>query len=303
MKITQKYIPSSDGIHDLYVKIYTPDTDHVGIIGIIHGMTEHIERYDRFMSDMAKRGYVVYGHNHLGHKGSVRDDSELGFISSSDGWDLLCRDSAKVYESMREEYGALPFTMLGHSMGSFVARLTAQRYLTPDKLIIMGTGGPNPLAPIGLSLIRLIKKVKGERHVSPLIYSMAFGSYNKKFREDGEQGWLTGDADVRGAYAADKYCTFKFSVSAMGDLMTLLHKSNSKEWAQSIAKKRFPILLVSGSDDPVGDYGRGVMNVYTMLAHSAADVTLRLYDRYRHEILNDASYDEVVGDILKFIQA
>ena len=83
--------------------------------------------------------------------------------------------------------------------------------------------------------------------------------------------------------------------------MTLLHKSNQKEWAESIAKKRFPILLVSGADDPVGDWGRGVAAVYTMLAHAGADVKLRLYDGYRHEILNDASYDEVMGDILKFI--
>ena len=301
MKITQKYVPSVDGIHNLFIKVYTPDTTTIGILGNIHGMTEHKDRYDRLMSDIAELGYVVYGHNHLGHKDSVRDDTELGFISSSDGWDLLCRDSARVYESIKDEYGALPFTLLGHSMGSFIARLTAERYITPDKLIIMGTGGPNPLAPVGLSLIKIIKAAKGERYVSPLIYSMAFGSYNNKFAEDGKQGWLTKDASVRDAYAADKYCTFKFSVSAMADLMTLLYKSNKKEWAENIAKKHFPVLLVSGSEDPVGDYGRGVARVYTMLAHAGADVTLRLYDGYRHEILNDASYDEVLKDILKFI--
>lgn len=302
MNIKEAYVKSNDKIHNLRVKIYLPDADPVGIFGIVHGMTEHIDRYDAFMRDIAKLGYIVYGHNHLGHKDSVSDDSELGFIAHSDGWDILCRDTASVYEYIKAEYGALPFTLFGHSMGSFIARLTAQKYLSPDKLIIMGTGGPNHLAPVGLSLIKLIKAIKGERYVSKLIYSMAFGAYNKNFAGDGEHGWITKDPSVRETYALDKYCTFKFSVSAMGDLMTLLHKSNSEEWATQISRKKFPILLLSGSDDPVGNYGRGVRKVYELLRSKDADVNMRLYDGYRHEILNDASYSCVLDDIISFMQ-
>lgn len=302
MNIRELSVPSCDNIHKLKVKVYVPDTEPVGIFGIIHGMTEHIDRYDRFMRDMAECGYIVYGHNHLGHKDSVTLDTELGFIASNNGWDLLCRDSAAVYEHIKGLYGALPFYLLGHSMGSFIARITAEKYLTPDKLIIMGTGGPNPLASVGLSLIKLIKKVKGERHVSPFIYSMAFGSYNKRFSDDGEHGWLTKDKAVREQYAIDKYCTFKFSVSAMGDLMTLLDRSNTKKWAKALTEKKIPILLVSGENDPVGDYGRGVEKVHAMLKDAGAVVTMKLYPDYRHEILNDDSYGEVVSDIKSFIK-
>ena len=301
MIIKETYVSSNDKIHKLRVKIYLPQQEPVGIFGITHGMTEHIDRYDRFMRDIAQCGYIVYGHNHLGHKDSVSDDSELGYISSEGGWELLCRDTATVYEYIKSEYGPLPHILLGHSMGSFVARLTAQKYLSPDKLILMGTSGPNPLAPIGLLLIKLIKTAKGERHVSKLIYDMAFGSYNKRFSDDGEHGWLTGDAQIRELYALDKYCTFKFSVSAMGDLMTMLHKSNSREWICEMSSKKTPILLVSGADDPVGEYGNGVRSVYNALKKAKADVTMRLYDGYRHEILNDTSYNEVLGDIIAFI--
>ena len=300
MNITEITIPSSDGIHQLRTKIYTPDTEPIGIFGVVHGMTEHIDRYDRFMSDMCKCGYVVFGSDNLGHGKSVRDDSELGFISHENGWDHLCRDVAIVSEHVKRGYPSLPFSLLGHSMGSFIVRLTAEKYVTPDKLIIMGTGGPNPLAGIGIVLAKLIKATKGERHISRFIDNMAFGSYNDRFKEDGAQGWLTSDASVREKYASDKYCTFKFTISAMLDLLILCKSANDKVWFKNVSAKKIPILLTSGEDDPVGDYGKGVLRVYELLGEQNADVTLKLYKNYRHEILNDTSYDAVVADIKDF---
>lgn len=301
MRTDTVYIHSCDKKHKLRTKIYIPDGGIKGIFQVVHGMTEHIDRYDRLMRDMAEDGYVTFGHDHLGHKGSVLNDSELGFISSQDGWDILCRDTAEVYAYVRKLYPSVPYVLFGHSMGSFIVRITAQKYLTPDRLIVMGTGGPNPLSGVGLSLIKLIKKTHGERHISPFIYSMAFGAYNKRFAGDGIYGWITSDERVREEYSKDKYCTFKFTVSAMGDLMMLLQGSNKPECADTIAKKHIPVLLVSGSDDPVGDYGRGVYKVYHALHTAGADVTMKLYDGYRHEILNDASYTDTVRDIKEFI--
>jgi alpha-beta hydrolase superfamily lysophospholipase len=147
----------------------------------------------------------------------------------------------------------------------------------------------------------LIKTVKGERHISKLIDKMAFGSYNKRFgggsKED-PNPWLTCDEEVRKRYYADKYCTFKFTVSAMGDLIELIDITNAGAWYEALPK--MPILLVSGADDPVGNYGKGVNTVFGKLKKHGFDAVSILYDGARHEILNDFTYEQVKNDILKF---
>ena len=300
--------PSADGIHTLKGNIYTPLGEMKGYIQIVHGMTEHIERYDRFMRALAESGYFVFGFDNLGHGYTANNDSELGYIAKENGWDILARDVANVAKHIisewKKEYGKCPYTLLGHSMGSFIVRVAADKYITPDKLIIMGTSGNNPAADAGLALISVIKKIKGEKHYSPLIDNIAFGSYNKRFgggTKDDPSPWLTNDKDVRAAYYANKFCTFKFTVSAMGDLIRLIKECNTKKWYGSVAKK-CPILLVSGCDDPVGNYGKGVLEVRDGLKERGADVECILYKGARHEILNDFTYNDVINDIIKFVE-
>ena len=301
MNIREIYIPSSDGIHSLRTKIYEPDIKPVGILQIVHGMTEHIDRYDAFMTDMAKQGFVTFGADNLGHKKSVRDDSELGFIASKNGWELLCRDVGAVSERIKSEYPALPYYLLGHSMGSFIVRVACAEYVFPDKLVIMGTGGPNPLADVGIGLIKILKAVKGARAVSPFIDKMAFGSYNDRFKGDGERGWLTTNVEIRDKYDNDKYCTFKFTLSAMQDLLTLCKKSNTDACFKSTAKNFSQIFIVSGSEDPVGNYSKGIKEVYDTFKKHSENISMKLYSGYRHEILNDFCYAEVLSDICNFL--
>ena len=97
----------------------------------------------------------------------------------------------------------------------------------------------------------------------------------------------------------DEYCTFKFTVSAMGDLMRLLKNSNRADWYKYISKK-MPILLLSGKDDPVGDYGKGVETVHAKLKANGANSRCIIYENARHEILNDFTYDQVKKDIIEF---
>jgi alpha-beta hydrolase superfamily lysophospholipase len=254
------------------------------------------------MREMAQNGFICFGYDHLGHGHTVSDESELGFIASSNGFEKLCKDVGIFAESVRNEYGRhLPYYLLGHSMGSFIVRLAAVKYIKPDKLIVMGTGGPNPVAGLGISVAKLIKRIYGENHVSPLLYSMAFGSYNAKFKaENDSKSWLTKDIGIRNKYKAEKLCMFKFTVSAMQDLITLNKNSNTKIWFESAAKI-CPILLVSGELDPVGENGKGVETVYNNLKSNGADVKLKLYKNCRHEILNDDCYKAVVNDILEFV--
>ena len=296
--------PSSDGIHRLSGVVYLPRGKARGLFHVVHGMTEHMARYDRFLTDMAERGWISFGYDHLGHGRTVRDDSELGYISKERGFELLARDVKVFSDAVRAEFGdgEMPYYLMGHSMGSFVSRLAAERFVTPDGLILMGTGGANPAAGIGLALIGLIKKIKGDRHVSSLIDSIAFGSYNKRFgggSPEDPKPWLTTDEAVRRAYYADPYCTFPFTVSAMGDLVRLIKYSNDGAWYRRFPVE-LPVLLLSGEEDPVGNYGKGVREVERKLRAKGISVTCQLYTGARHEILNDFTYDAVVNHIAEF---
>ena len=298
-------VPSSDGIHNLSGVVYLPDGEVKGLFQVVHGMTEYVERYDRFLTDMAKNGYIAFGYDHLGHGKTVNNDSELGYIAKKKGWELLAKD-VKVYsDAVRQRFGNedMPLCIMGHSMGSFISRLAAEKFVTPRSLIIMGTGGPNPAAGIGIALVEIIKRFNGDKHFSKLIDNIAFGSYNKRFGgniPEDPKLWLTNDENVRKKYYADPYCMFNFSVSAMGDLIRLIKYTNSDKWYKNISES-LPMLLLSGADDPVGNYGKGIKIVETRLRNYEKKVDSKLYQGARHEILNDFTYEEVCSDILKFL--
>lgn len=299
---------SSNGVHKLAGVVFVPTTRKpIGFFQVVHGMTEYIGRYERFMTEMAEQGWICFGHDHLGHGHTVNDASELGFIASEGGADLLQRDVKKVADAVIKHYTPagtkMPYVLMGHSMGSFIVRLaTEKKYVAPDRLIVMGTGGPNPVAGMGLVLIKIIKRLRGERHISKLLEKMAFGNYNDAWgggTDTDTDPWLTSIESVRMRYYGDPLCTFKFTVSAMGDLITLTKDANRKEWFTNMPKN-VPVLLVSGEADPVGDFSEGVEKVHNGLIRAGVRSEMKIYENARHEILNDISYQEVVKDILAF---
>lgn len=307
---TTFFVPSSDGIHSLAGTVFCPAGKIKGFFHVVHGMTEYIGRYERFLSDLAEEGYLAFGYDNLGHGHTAKDDSELGFIAEKNGWDLLARDVKLFHDAIIKEYApgnpdALPYCLMGHSMGSFIVRIASEKYITPDRLIIMGTGGSNPAAGLGIALTEIVKRFRGGKRVSPLVNKLAFGNYNQRFKaeiKDAPAPWLTTDPSIRLKYADDKFCTFKFSVSAMGDLIRLTKYSNRSQWYKNLPKV-FPVLLISGEKDPVGGYGKGVREVYEKLKKHDINVSLILYPDARHEILNDFTYEDAKKDILAFCES
>ncbi len=300
-EIKELTVKSTDNIHTLVGRIYIPNGEIKGVLHIIHGMTEYIERYDIFMSALAEAGYVAFGYDNLGHGKTAKDDSELGFIANKDGWKYLVNDVEAFALAVKHLYPDKPFYLMGHSMGSFIARLAAVSFNELyEKLIICGTGGKNPLSNMGLIIADIIKSVKGEKYISKFLINMAFGAYNKRFDKSSKYNWLTKDKTIIEKYANDKFCTFLFTVSAMHDLVKLNSVCNEKKWYKDISKT-LPILLISGECDPVGNYGKGVKQVYRDLLKVGADANLKLYPDCRHEILNDTCKDEVMADILNFL--
>ena len=301
--VSENKIMSSDSMHLLAGVTYEPEGEIRGLIHVVHGMAEHIGRYDAFMRRMAEEGYVCFGFDNLGHGYTAFNEQDLGFIAPFDGWKMLSKDVALFGDVLRRQFGFdLPYIVMGHSMGSFIVRVSATRFCTPDKLIIMGTGGPNPAGGIGYVLAKIIRVICGQRHKSKLLNNLAFGSYNKRFAAEHDNlSWLTKDVTVREEYAEDPYCNFNFTVSAMADLIKLNTLANKPAFYRAMRKKKTPILLVSGMDDPVGDYGEGVTTVFRKLLRRKADVRVKLYEGCRHEVLNDSCREEVIDDILSFI--
>lgn len=299
IEVREKRVLSSDGVHTLVGRVYIPDVAPRAIFHVVHGMTEYIGRYDSFMREMAARGYVVFGYDHLGH-GETAGDGELGYFAGRDGYDLLALDVKIFSDEMKAAYPTLPYYLMGHSMGSFVVRLATERYVRPDKLVIMGTGGPNGAAGIGLAFLKIIRAFKGEKHISETANSLAFGSYNKRYKSERDpNSWLTKDESVRKRFALDPKCNFRFTVSAMIDLVTLNKLTNREAWFKNMPF--IPILLVSGEGDPVGDYGKGVKKVYKKLTKYGKNAELILYPTGRHEILNDDTKGKVTADIAAFL--
>ncbi len=274
------------------------------IIQISHGMKEHSGRYVEYMNFMAEKGYVMVSHDHIGHGMSVNDKTELGFFASKDGYIHVLNDLATTAGRVKKSFPQLKLILFGHSMGSFYARVFAAKYHhLVDGAIISGTGGKNPLAAPGKVLINLFIKFKGEKATSKFITKVIFGSYLNKIKNPKTASdWLTRDEAAVAKYRSDEYCRFYFTLGGYKDLVTILGLSNTAECFEN-TKKDIPYLMVSGDMDPVGEWGKGVKQVFENYRKAGVeDITLKLYDGGRHEMLNELNKEEVYTDILNWIE-
>lgn len=299
-------LPSADGMSTLKGTVYLPEGTPKGILQISHGMVEYIGRYEHFMRFTAEQGYLCCGHDHLGHGQTAHPEKGLGFFADKDGWRLLVEDVCRFGQEVKRRYGEhLPHCLLGHSMGSFIARLAIEAHGQEfDAAVISGTGGPNPLAGMGKLLARLTAALKGAKYPSPLLDRMAFGSFNRLVAQPRtEKDWLTRDEAAVDRYLNDPYCTFLFTASAFSDLMDLTRQANRKEWFLHYPKQ-LPTYLFAGSDDPVGNYGKGVEYVFRHLRSAGVqDVELTLYPGGRHEMLNEINRDEVYEAVISWLNS
>ena len=296
---------SSSGLADIFACRYFPaaDCDTKGVIQIAHGMAEHHKRYENFIDILNKNGYAVYINDHLGHGKSVSDDSELGYFGENKGYMNLVRDMKKLTDIIKKENPCLPVILFGHSMGSMLARLYTSEYGNiVDGVVFCGTCGANPAASVGITLVKLIKKLKGDHFRSELINNLAFGTYNNKFKPQRTAfDWLTTDRDIVDEYIDDPYCGFLFTTSGYKDLMELIVEINNKEWYQAVPKT-LPVYLIAGKNDPVGNYGKGVYEVYDNLSEARhKNVAIDLFAGDRHEILNEKDKEKVYEYVLKWI--
>lgn len=300
VNLREKRFPSATGVCDIRYRMWIPE-DPRAVLQITHGMAEHIDRYDSFAGFLAQNGVLVYGCDLAGHGQSVREGEPMGWFGEKNGWDALVQDMRTLRDIVRAEFPALPYILMGHSMGSFLARTYAGRDGADfDAFIFSGTAGKNPVLAIGKLLAKREIKKTGGKLPSQTLYKMSFGSYNKAFRPNRtENDWLSRDEAMVDRYCADEKCGYPFTASAMLEVFNGLGEISGKDWARRLPRR--PILVLSGTLDPVGGAGRGVKQVAGWLRDSGHETELKLYPGGRHEMLNETNREEVYNDILLFI--
>ena len=307
MNTTNFTFLSNDGKTAVHAVKWTPDNgEFKAILQITHGMVEFIERYAAFAEFLTENGYMVVGHDHIGHGQSVESKEDWGFFAEENPSDVVVADIHKLRTLVQEENPEVPYFMMGHSMGSFMLR----KYLALHNenlrgAIIMGTGFiPEKMTNLALKLTGFVTKFRGVKYRSKLIQSLAFGADYKGFDMTGEKpedSWLTKDVEIVKQYYNEPRCTFMFTVNGYKGLFEAVNYSCNPENAAKIPKK-LPLFIVSGAQDPVGGLGKGVMDVYEMYKSAGIqDLTYKLYDNDRHEILNETDRKVVYSDLLAWM--
>ena len=295
------YYPSSDGINQIHAIEWIPEGEVQAVLQMCHGMVEYIDRYHEFAEFLAKNGYYVVGHDHLGHGKSVTDLEKLGFFHEKNGNKYVVADIHRLRQDTQTKCPNVPYFIMGHSMGSFLVRQYIGIYGEGlSGAIIMGTGDqPNFVLGAGKMLCKLIATCKGWNYRSKLVDSMAAGGYNKRFKgETDTSGWLSRNPENGAKYINDPLCGYMFTVNGYYHMFAGMKKMNSQEKGEKIPKE-LPVFFVAGAQDPVGNFGKGVEKVFKRYQKCGMkNVTMKLYENDRHEILNECDKEQVYQDIL-----
>lgn len=279
----------------------------VAILHIVHGMCEHIGRYDAFARLLASRGWVVCGIDLVGHGRTEPDPTKRGVYEDPDlAAEAMIEDQRTLFTQVKARFVSLPYFMLGHSMGSFIARCFAARHGgVLSGLIVMGTAWQDSVEVL-YRAVSILARLCGMSFRSHFVDALGCGGYNKLFEGTGAHTgfeWLSRDEGQVLAYAADPACGFMFSLSGYLMLAQLLREAQDVSRISKIPAS-LPILVISGSEDPVGEAGKGPSRVFLALRNAGVqDLSLDIIQEDRHELLNEVNRDEVEAELIAWLEA
>jgi alpha-beta hydrolase superfamily lysophospholipase len=280
----------------------SPKALSLGVVQISHGMAEHIGRYEHFINYLNEEGFHVIIHNHRGH-GDRLVDGRMGFFSSVNGWSFLVDDLVAIHDWAVAQYPELPHILLGHSMGSWVAMSALQKGADFDLALISGSSKPKALESFVQKLLVRFETMRlGGAGYSNFLHKTIFGNFNAKFKDtDTPNDWLSRDKTSVENYTNDPLCGFVVTNQLWLDVI----QGVSSVFIQSnlhLISKEMPVLVFSGSEDPVGGMGKGTTELHNSLVESGCKSKLLLVEGARHETLNETDKMDTYKYITNFLK-
>ena len=268
---------------------------------IVHGMSEHAGRYNEFAKFLSNNGINVFSSDLRGHGKTAGSIENIGLFAMENGWQKVIQDQ-KILLTHISQQNDLPIFVLGHSMGSFIARslsFSGEKRIA-GYLFSATAGDPGFLGRAGKIIAAINSQMLGKKNRSKLLDKMAFGDFNKRIENPRtKKDWLTRDDSEVDKYINDPFCmqlfTSQFYTDLLEGVLTVNDTRNTKRM------ERVPYLLFAGDMDPVGEYGKGVQKVFQMMLKEQHDVQVKLYQGGRHEMLNETNKVEVYNDVLSWI--
>ena len=289
-----------DGL-TLHGTVVKPEQPHYVMV-IVHGMVEHRRRYDDFTTFLASHGIASVIFDHRGHGESALTKAELGYFNDHDAKGIIL-DLQMIIDQTKSWFDHLPIILLGHSMGSLIARVYCKQYSRCiDALILTGSPSKNGLVDIALGLTNGLTKLHGDHYRSYFMQRMIFGTYAKAFSKDiSTNGWLCSDPQVVYDYDHDPYCNYIFTLDGFTNLFKLLKRTYSSKQLINI-NKDLPTLFLAGAHDPcIVSIEHFNQAIKSWQSFGFNHVQKKIYPNDRHEILNEKDKAVVYSDILKFI--
>ncbi|MCH1960149.1 alpha/beta hydrolase [Romboutsia hominis] len=304
MRCTNFYFKGNDNL-DIHVYKYEGETDKPkGIIQIAHGMNETASRYEYFAKHLTKNGYIVYINDHRGHGKTAKTVENVGYLAKENGFYHLVEDMNILTNIIKNENEGLPIYLFGHSMGSFASQNYIMKYShNIDGVILSGSNGDHGFI-LNLAEIIINREIKkhGRLYRSKFIDNLIFGRNNRKFKNTKtEFDWLSRDEEEVKKYIDNPFCGLIFTCGFFYDFIQGLKEIEDKHNLAKIPLD-LPIYILSGDKDPIGKFGRGVFNLRDRYINlGVQDVSCKLYEGGRHEMLNETNKDDVIKDILDWI--
>jgi alpha-beta hydrolase superfamily lysophospholipase len=295
----QRHVVKADDGHEIHVRTWRPDGEVNGVVQLLHGLGEHIGRYERFANACVSQGMAVVAHNHRGH-GPECD--QYGYFAAREGWQKVLTDVLAVHNDIKSRFDDQPIILFGHSMGSFIAQAFAINFATPlAGLALSGSGWPSRLQMLPGRLVAKFEAWRlGKHGYSTFLDRLGFGAFNKPFKPARtEFDWLSRDEAEVDKYIADELCGGPFTSGLWLDMLGGLADIGGEAALRRIPAE-LPIYIVGGTADPVGgDKGLGKLAFhYAQTGHGRLRV--KIYPDGRHEMLNETNRDEVMADLIEW---
>lgn len=283
---------------------WTPAGEIRGVVQIVHGIAEYVERYTPFAEYLNARGILVVAEDHMGHGGSINNGGIQGYFHG--GWEAAVNDTHTLMEMTMAEFPDVPYAVFGHSMGSFMTRTLLYRW-PEEKLsaaVICGTGWQSKAAlAVGRNVCGIVCRKYGEKTPVEALQKLVFGSYNNRVEHPQTPfDWLCRDRVQVQAYIDHPLCGFTASCGLLRDMLGGMAANQDPK---NLAKmnRALPVYFIAGGDDPVGSYGEGVQKTADAFRKSGMeDVSCRIYPLCRHEILNEINKEEIFANTAQWLE-